>query len=85
MGVLNVTPDGEEGGIWASDTGLGVDGNGNIYVPTGNGTFNAATGGRDYGDSVEVLSGLTPEDAVIVNPPDSLESGTAVQVAENKE
>ena len=50
--VLNVTPDGEEGGIWASDTGPGVDGSGNIYVPTGNGTFNAATGGRDYGDSV---------------------------------
>jgi hypothetical protein len=50
--VLNVTPDGEEGGIWASDTGPGVDASGNIYVPTGNGTFNAAMGGRDYGDSV---------------------------------
>src|SRR5690349_11890251 len=50
--ALNVTPDGGEGGIWASDTGLGADAAGNVYVPTGNGTFNASTGGRDYGDTL---------------------------------
>ncbi|PYT96372.1 MAG: pyrrolo-quinoline quinone [Acidobacteria bacterium] len=50
--VLNVTPDGTEGGIWASDTGPGADANGNVYVSTGNGTFNAARGGRDYGDTL---------------------------------
>jgi hypothetical protein len=50
--VLNVTPDGIQGGIWASDTGLGADASGNVYVATGNGTFDAASGGRDYGDSV---------------------------------
>ena len=50
--VLNVTPDGSEGGIWASDTGPAADSSGNIYVPTGNGTFDASSGGRDYGDSV---------------------------------
>lgn len=50
--ALNVTPDGGEGGIWASDTGLGADADGNVYVAIGNGTFNAASGGRDYGDSV---------------------------------
>jgi hypothetical protein len=49
--VLNVTPDGDEGGIWASDTGPAVDASGNIYVPTANGTFDAAFGGRDYGDT----------------------------------
>jgi len=49
--ALNVTPDGGEGGIWASDTGPASDKEGNVYVPTGNGTFDAATGGRDYGDS----------------------------------
>jgi hypothetical protein len=49
--ALNVTPDGREGGIWASDTGPAADIQGNVYVPTGNGTFDAATGGRDYGDS----------------------------------
>jgi hypothetical protein len=46
-----MTPDGREGGIWASDTGPAADVEGNVYVPTGNGTFDAATGGRDYGDS----------------------------------
>jgi len=37
--------------------------------------------GQDYGSAVEVLSGLTPHDAVIVNPSDSLANGTAVSVA----
>ncbi len=36
--------------------------------------------GRDYGDVVEVLDGLKPTDEVILNPPDSLESGTKVRV-----
>jgi hypothetical protein len=54
--VLNVTPDGREGGIWAADTGPAADPAGNVYVPTGNGTFDAASGGRDYGDSELKLS-----------------------------
>jgi RND family efflux transporter MFP subunit len=37
--------------------------------------------GRDYGDKVEVLSGLGPTDQVIVNPSDSLIGGTTVRVA----
>ena len=41
------------------------------------------TVGQDYGDAVEVLSGLTARDAVIVNPSDSLADGAQVQV-ENK-
>jgi RND family efflux transporter MFP subunit len=36
--------------------------------------------GRDYGTNVEVVSGLHPTDPVIVNPSDSLISGTTVQV-----
>jgi RND family efflux transporter MFP subunit len=36
--------------------------------------------GRDYGSSVEVVAGLNPTDQVIVNPSDSLTTGTAVQV-----
>jgi hypothetical protein len=54
--VLNVTPDSSEGGIWASDTGPAADPSGGVYVPTGNGTFDAALGGRDYSDSVLQLS-----------------------------
>jgi hypothetical protein len=54
--VFNDTPDGKDGGIWASDTGPAADSDGNIYVPTGNGTFDAASGGRNYGDSVLKLT-----------------------------
>ncbi len=39
------------------------------------------TVGRDFGDSLEVLSGLRPQDQLIVNPPDSLISGTPVRIA----
>jgi RND family efflux transporter MFP subunit len=42
----------------------------------------AAKIGRDYGDTVEVLSGLQPADAIIVDPSDSLISGAEVQVRE---
>jgi len=55
--VLNVNPDGSEAGIWLSDTGPAVDSEGYLYVPTGNGTFDATSGGRDYGDSVLKLDG----------------------------
>lgn len=62
--VLNVTPDGDQGGIWLADTGPAADNEGNVYVPTGNGTFNANTGGHDYGDSILKL-GLEGSSIVI--------------------
>jgi hypothetical protein len=37
--------------------------------------------GHDYGSSVEVLSGLTAQDAVVVDPSDSIEDGQAVEIA----
>ena len=37
--------------------------------------------GRDFGDDVEVLSGISPSDRVIDNPPETLESGDSVRVA----
>ena len=37
--------------------------------------------GRDYGSKVEIIQGLLPSDDVILNPADSLVSGTAVRVA----
>ena len=36
--------------------------------------------GRDFGDSLEVVDGLTANDALIVNPPDSIISGAPVRV-----
>jgi RND family efflux transporter MFP subunit len=36
--------------------------------------------GRDFGQSIEILGGVTPADRVIVNPTDSLVSGAAVRI-----
>jgi RND family efflux transporter MFP subunit len=38
--------------------------------------------GRDFGKTIEILTGLDSKDRVIVNPPDSLESGAIVAVSE---
>jgi len=37
--------------------------------------------GRDYGTTVEIMTGITPGDQVIVAPSDSLISGTRVRIA----
>lgn len=36
--------------------------------------------GRDFGREIEVLSGIEPDDTLIVNPPDSLSEGMEVRV-----
>jgi RND family efflux transporter MFP subunit len=41
--------------------------------------------GKDYGTEVEVVSGLSENDNVIVNPPDSLATGTTVRTASAKQ
>jgi multidrug efflux pump subunit AcrA (membrane-fusion protein) len=37
--------------------------------------------GRDFGDTVEIVSGLSPLDRVIDSPPEALQGGDVVQVA----
>ena len=37
--------------------------------------------GRDFGSTIEVLTGLTGAESVVVNPPDSLAEGQSVNVA----
>jgi hypothetical protein len=37
--------------------------------------------GRDLGDSVEVIAGLSPSDRVINSPPETLATGDMVRVA----
>jgi RND family efflux transporter MFP subunit len=37
--------------------------------------------GRDLGDSVEVIAGLTPSDRIINNPPETLAAGDTVRLA----
>jgi len=42
------------------------------------------TPGHDYGDGMEILSGLQPTDDVILSPSDSLTSGTPVQIGSSR-
>jgi len=50
--VWNVTPSGDEGGIWMGAAGPAADANGNIFVAVGNGTWDGAT---NFGQSVVKL------------------------------
>jgi multidrug efflux pump subunit AcrA (membrane-fusion protein) len=50
-------------------------------VQNGKAELVSVTPGHDYGDSMEILSGLQPHDAVILSPSDSLSSGTPVQIS----
>ncbi|HEY2083668.1 MAG TPA: Calx-beta domain-containing protein [Verrucomicrobiae bacterium] len=63
--IFNATPNGTTGqfganagggGIWMGDSGLAVDSDTNLYFSTGDGNFNAYSGGTEYGDSVIKLS-----------------------------
>ena len=37
--------------------------------------------GRDFGNTIEVLSGLEPNEVVVLNPPDSITNGEQVRIA----
>jgi hypothetical protein len=54
--AFNTSPDAADSAIWQGDAGPAADKNGNIFVVTGNGEFDAATGGRDFGDFVLKLN-----------------------------
>lgn len=60
--VYNTTPDAIEGGVWESETGLGVDEHGHLLLVTGNGPFTLHSGGTDAGDS---LLEMTPQDGTL--------------------
>jgi PQQ-like domain len=52
LAAFDATPDASDGGFWAGDTGPAADNEGNVYAATGNGRFDAARGGRNYGDTI---------------------------------
>ena len=62
VSLLNLTPNGSEGGIWMAGDGLAADSSGNIYLLDGNGTFDTALSGDgfpingDYGNGFIKLS-----------------------------
>jgi multidrug efflux pump subunit AcrA (membrane-fusion protein) len=49
-------------------------------VKNGHIALTPITIGRDYGKTVEVVSGLAVGDEVVLNPPDSLQDGAEVHV-----
>jgi len=50
--VLCIAPTGNLGGIWMAGAAPAIDEDGNVYVTTGNGSFNANRGGPNYGMSL---------------------------------
>jgi RND family efflux transporter MFP subunit len=51
-------------------------------VKDGKVVLTAVTPGHDFGDQIEIVSGLKSEDQVIINPPDSIVSGQEVQIVQ---
>lgn len=54
--VFCTAPNGGDAGIWMAGKGLAADNSGSIYAAIGNGTFDANSGGHDYGMSYVKLS-----------------------------
>ncbi len=52
--LFNTTPNGVAGGVWESGDGPASDTDGNLYVATGNGTFDPTNG--NYGDTLLRIS-----------------------------
>jgi hypothetical protein len=79
--VFNVTPNGTAGSIWQAGMGIAADPLGNIYAMTGNGTFDADSGGADYGNSIlrmrpkagslAVMDYFTPYNQALLNVHDT--------------
>jgi hypothetical protein len=88
VGALCITANGDQGGIWQSGDAPAADTLGNIFLMTGNGTFDANTGGEDYGmsyvkvatkGSLKVADYFTPYNEAIESSEDlDLGSGGAM-------
>lgn len=51
-------------------------------VKGGKVVLTAVTPGHDFGNEIEIVAGLKPDDQVIVNPPDSIVHGQEVQIVQ---
>lgn len=81
-GVWNATPNAGLGGVWQAGAAPAADDEGNVYLATGNGGFDANVGGTDSGDSVVKLGGpsqqqlpvldyFTPHDQAVLDEQDA--------------
>jgi RND family efflux transporter MFP subunit len=52
-----------------------------VVVEDGKAKLAAVAPGRDFGDSIEIVSGLHGDESVIMSPPDSIVTGETVQIA----
>jgi hypothetical protein len=98
--VYTPVQDGSAAGIWQSGQGPSADAAGNVYVATGNGSFNGDSGGRNRGNSfikltsnLSVLDWFTPYNQSSLNAADNdlgsaglmLIPGTSLAVSGGKE
>lgn len=60
IGAFNSTANGGKGGIWQAGGGIAADATGVLYFVSGNGTFDANTGGTDYANSYFKLQLMPP-------------------------
>ena len=51
-------------------------------VKNGNVVLTPVTPGHDFGDQIEIVSGLNGDESVIISPPDSIVSGQKVQIVQ---
>jgi hypothetical protein len=80
--VFNSTPNGSDGGVWQGGAAPSVDTADNIYLITGNGSFDINKGGIDWGDSflkfdagLGVMDYFTPYDQLKLSK-DDLDMGS---------
>jgi hypothetical protein len=52
-------------------------------VKDGSVLLTPVTPGHDFGDQIEIVSGLKGDESVIISPPDSIVSGQKVQVVQS--
>jgi hypothetical protein len=51
-------------------------------VKAGKVVLTAVTPGHDFGNEIEIVSGLKSDDQIIINPPDSIVHGQPVQIVQ---
>jgi hypothetical protein len=92
IAVFNTTPNGSDGGVWQGGAAPSVDAAGSIYLITGNGKFDASSGGSDWGDSflrldasLAVQDYFTPDDQAKLSKDDlDLGSGAGLLLPPQK-